>query len=154
VKDKVSKSKLHVFRSLVSLAHADDELNTNEFTYLRELFERYELSIEQHLILKSDFQNPTDLKKNFEQITDSDDHKQFFFLARILCMMDGDFSAKEVQTLEKLQSLYLQGIGYDQKLEETQTCYDLYKNNSENKRSNKYVSADQIWSACTKKKAA
>jgi uncharacterized membrane protein YebE (DUF533 family) len=150
----VSESKFHILRSLVSLAHVDGRLDVSESNYLTELFDRYRMSYEQEAIIAKDFEIQKNLSQVFTKIKGEQDHKTFFYLARILCLMDGEVGRTEVAVLEKLQELYLDKRAFKKKIEETQNYVDHFIAKEKQKPSkNKLVSAFTLWDEDQKKAA-
>jgi len=151
---EITDSQFSMLRSLVALAHCDGALSPNETSYLKELFEKYPMSFEQQNIIAEDFTKEHELNDLFRNITNKADHKKFFYLARVLCLIDGSFDRSEVKAIEKLQALYLDQVDFDNKLAETQTCYDIFtKRKSESRSINELIQALEVWNEYDKKAA-
>ncbi len=98
----LNPSQLHVWRSLVALAHADGHLTNNEWQFLLPSILRLNLLDEQRDQLQNDLKNPQKVADMFQQITKLKDRAQFFVLASQLVYADGDYDEVEQKILEEL----------------------------------------------------
>ncbi len=109
----LTTSQLNMWRSLIALAHSDGELHFNEVGYLSDVFKELNLSETQVDILNRDMDKSPNIEETYSLISLEKDRAKFFYLARILCWLDGDYSKKEVEVIEKLQEVHLTDLESD-----------------------------------------
>ena len=103
-----------MWRTIFSLAHADNIVSEEEARFMTEKLEGLTLSLEQREVLQADMtlaQNPSEM---FEKITDTQDQAEFFTLARNLAMADGEYHASEQGVIAHLQDLQIIKTNIDQ----------------------------------------
>ena len=98
----LNPSQLHVWRSLIALAHADGTLTNNEWQFLLPSILRLNLLDEQRDILQEDLKTPQKVADMFQHVTKLKDRAQFFVLASQLVYADGDYAEAEQKIMEAL----------------------------------------------------
>ncbi len=109
----VSESAFYMWRTLISVAHADDIVTDEEIEFIANVMEDINFSDEQTSILKDDIVNAKDVGKMFEGITDPKDRIRFFDLARDLVWVDGDFASEEQSVMIKLYQQNIENTNID-----------------------------------------
>jgi len=98
----VNESAFYMWRTLVSVAHADNIVTDEEIEFIASVMEDINFSEKQTDILKDDIMNAKDVGDMFKGITDQQDRLRFFDLARDLVWIDGDFASEEQSVMIKL----------------------------------------------------
>lgn len=98
-------SRFYMWRAVVAMAHADGIVTPHEVDFLHQQMKDVPLSSGQLEILGNDLVTQQDIKVLFLQITDPEDKRDFFKLARVLSWADGDFDAQEKHILDYLETL-------------------------------------------------
>ncbi|PCJ99906.1 MAG: hypothetical protein COA45_03595 [Zetaproteobacteria bacterium] len=113
LKREVSDSRFFMWRTLFSVAHADNIVTDEEIEFMAHVLEDIEFSDMQTTILKDDIINPKDVEEMFRGVTDKKDRKEFFEFARDLVWVDGDFGSEEQSVMVKLLQTHLGDINVD-----------------------------------------
>lgn len=103
----ISASRFYMWRAVVAMAHADDIVTPHEVHFLQESMKDVDLNAAQMEILSGDLGVPQDIYMMFSQITEEQDQKNFFKLARIISWSDGDFDAQERHIIEALEKIHM-----------------------------------------------
>ena len=98
----VNESAFYMWRTLVSVAHADNIVTDEEIEFIASVMEDISFSEKQTDILKDDIMNAKDVGDMFKGIKDQQDRLRFFDLARDLVWIDGDFASEEQSVMIKL----------------------------------------------------
>lgn len=101
----LSASRFYMWRAVVAMAHADGIVTPHEVNFLHQQMKDVPMSDGQLQMLAKDLTEPQNIRVLFLQITDKQDKRDFFKLARVLSWADGDFDAQEKHILEYLESL-------------------------------------------------
>ncbi len=110
---EVSDSQFYMWRTLFSIAHADNVVTDEEIEFMAHIMEDIDFSEEQTATLKDDIVNPKDVEKMFQGITTADDRMQFFNFARDLVWIDGDFGSEEQGVMLKLFQTHMDDTNID-----------------------------------------
>ncbi|MGH1375860.1 MAG: DUF533 domain-containing protein [Alphaproteobacteria bacterium] len=109
----VSNSQFYMWRTLFSIAHADNVVTDEEIEFMAHILEDIDFSDEQTKILKDDIITPKDVEGMFQGITESEDRMQFFNFARDLVWVDGDFGSEEQGVMLKLFEAHMEDTNID-----------------------------------------
>ena len=101
----ISASKFYMWRAVVAMAHADGVVTAHELDFLQKALKDILVSNGQMEILKKDIKMPQDIHVMFSQISDAQDRREFFKLARVLSWSDGDFDAQERKIIKSLEEI-------------------------------------------------
>ena len=93
--DGVTNSRFYMWRAVVAMVHADGVVTPHEVTFVNDYIYDIDLSKEQLAVIGQDLQTPQDVYGMFSRITDKQDKKDFFALARALSWCDGDYDGQE-----------------------------------------------------------
>lgn len=113
-KSEVSDSRFYMWRTLFSVAHADNIVTDEEITFMAHILEDVNFSDEQTTLLKDDIINPKNVEDMFRGMTDQNDRKEFFSFARDLVWVDGDFGAQEQVVMINLLQSHFKDIDFDE----------------------------------------
>ena len=111
--DGVNESALHMWRTLVAVAHADNIVTDEEIEFMAQMMEDISFSDEQTAILKNDIVNAKDVSDMFKGITDQQDRIQFFEFARDLVWVDGDYASEEQSVMIQLYQQHIKETDVD-----------------------------------------
>jgi uncharacterized membrane protein YebE (DUF533 family) len=92
-----------MWRAVVAMVHADGVVTPHELSFINDHIREIGLTSEQMEMVATDLQVPQDVRAMFARITDKQDKKEFFALARALSWCDGDFAKQEEQILKCLE---------------------------------------------------
>ena len=106
---ELNESRLNMWRAVIAMVHADGVVTPHEVHFVSEHTNSLNLSPKQREIIATDLKEPQDIKVMFSSISDKQDRKDFFVLARALSWCDGDFDAQEKTILEQLKQADLGG---------------------------------------------
>ena len=113
MKMSVNDSQFYMWRTLFSVAHADDVVTDEEVQFMAYILEDINFSEEQTKILKDDIVTPKNVEAMFAGITDQNDRIRFFEFARDLVWVDGDFGPEEQSVMMKLQKTHMKELDID-----------------------------------------
>lgn len=139
--ESISESRFHMWRCVVGMAHADGIITPHELAFINDYVKDLSFSKEQLDIMGEDLLNPQDVDTLFSSITDPQDKKDFFALARALSWCDGDYDAQEKLIIERLEKS--SAFEENQKvlresrevLNEVELCQDQWKSKTEHSKS-------------------
>ncbi len=114
LKGEVSESRFYMWRTLFSVAHADNVVTDEEIAFMAHILEDINFTDEQTTLLKDDIINPKNVEDMFRGVTDQHDRKEFFGFARDLVWVDGDFGAQEQSVMIKLLQNHFEDIDFDE----------------------------------------
>lgn len=114
LENEVSESRFYMWRTLFSVAHADNIVTDEEIEFMAHILEDINFSDEQTTLLKDDIINPKNVEDMFRGVSDSNDRKEFFGFARDLVWVDGDFGAQEQSVMIKLLQSHFEDIDFDE----------------------------------------
>ncbi len=96
-----------MWRGIVAMAHADGIVTPQEISFIHDYAKEIPFNEEELEIFMQDFQTPQDAYEMFARMTDPQDRKDFFILARALSWCDGDYAAQEKHIIHCLEKLDL-----------------------------------------------
>lgn len=99
----VSASRFYMLRAVVAMAHADGVVTAHELSFINEHIKHINLSKSQIEMIGVDLKNPQDVYQMFSHITNAEDRRDFFALARALSWCDGDYDAQEKHIITQLE---------------------------------------------------
>lgn len=102
----LSESKFAMWRGVIFMIHADNVVTPQEISFINDCLKDTELSPLQLFIIAEDLKNPKNPQEIFDQITNPEDKKNFFKLARAVSWCDGDFAKQERHIIDVLESQY------------------------------------------------
>jgi hypothetical protein len=108
----LSESKFYMWRTIVSMSHADGAFHYTEHDFLMNLFKNLDLSDEQMESIKDDVENPKEPKRMFAMVSEPSDRAQLFYYARMLMWADGKFCNTEEELYNKLKVLALDKVDF------------------------------------------
>ncbi len=100
----LSQSQIEMWKTVVSLVHADGKVHEAEDQFLKERFAKLPLTDEQRQELFQYIEYPEEPREVFQRISEPRDRAQLIYFARLLFYSDGDYSAQEKHILELLNS--------------------------------------------------
>tara|TARA_R110001592_G_scaffold79054_5_gene236794 strand:- start:10992 stop:11471 length:480 start_codon:yes stop_codon:yes gene_type:complete len=110
----VNESAFYMWRTLISVAHADNIVTDEEIEFIAQMMENIDFSDEQTAILKDDILNAKDVSEMFTGVTSQKDRIQFFEFARDLVWVDGDFASEEQSVMIQLYQQHMQETDVDE----------------------------------------
>lgn len=131
----VSASKLYMWRGVVAMAHADGVITPHELSFISEYMREMNLSKAQIELIGNDLQKTQDIYEMFSNITEPEDRKEFFALARAISWCDGDFDKQEQRIISNLQTIQMneENIGLLSQSRETVSELELMGNQWDSK---------------------
>lgn len=123
----LNESQFFMWRAVVAMAHADGVVTPHELSFINDYLKDMHLSKTQMTIIGLDLKNNQDVYEMFSGITDRQDQKDFFALARALSWCDGDFDAQEKHIIQTLEALHMNEEVRDV-LEESRDEVELSRN--------------------------
>lgn len=117
--NEITTSQFHIWRTLFSVAHADNVFKDEEVQFMTNLMRDINFSDEQTAILKDDISNPKDAETMFHGITDQQDRIQFFDFARDLVWIDGEYDQDEKNMMLKLHKIHVKSVDMDTLVEKS-----------------------------------
>lgn len=125
----VTDSSLHIWRTLIALAHVDGRFSPDEWKFLMPQILDLDLDDAQREVLYDDMHFCRDVRAMFLKITDKDDRNLFFKLANKLVYIDGDFDETERRIMEELQkstddAAMKTDIDFDQLTQEVRLAFE------------------------------
>ncbi len=129
----ISESRFNMWRCVVGMAHADGVITPHELAFINNYIKDLSLSKAQLDIVGDDLREAQDIHDIFSKVTDHQDKKDFFVLARALSWCDGDYAAQEKSIIEQLEKLNLfeenQKMLMDSRntVDEIKLCKDQWK---------------------------
>ena len=112
-KHGVTDSQFNMWRAVFALAHADDEVSTEEQAFMYKVLAEEDFSPAQRLRLENDMEFPQNTAEMFQSITSQDDRNRFFYLARLMCWSDGNFDEQEQKIMVRLKQIHHAEIDFD-----------------------------------------
>jgi hypothetical protein len=100
-----SDSHFYMWRAVFAMAYADGSLALEEQGLLYDYLDTVPFSDEQLEILREDVATPQDVDEMFLRVTEPEDRRIFFEMARTLVWCDGDYDAQEKVIIERLKRL-------------------------------------------------
>lgn len=109
---EISQSRFVMWRAVVAMVHADGVVTPHELAFVNDYISDLNLSPEQLAVIGQDLQSPQDTYGLYAQITDMQDKKDFFALARALSWCDGDYDGQEKLIIERLEKNHMDEENY------------------------------------------
>ena len=103
--EDLSESRLHMWRGVVAMAHADGVVTPHELSFINEYMKKLDIPQAQLDVIGQDILHEQDIDEVFSKITERQDKIDFFALARALSWCDGDFDAQEKRIIDRLESV-------------------------------------------------
>lgn len=103
----VNESRFNMWRAVVAMVHADGVVTPHELTFVNNHIRDINLSEGQWGVLGADLQTPQDTYAMFAQISEQQDKRDFFALARALSWCDGDFDDQEKLIIKHLEKSHM-----------------------------------------------
>jgi uncharacterized membrane protein YebE (DUF533 family) len=104
---KVDDSRFTMWRAVITIIHADGVVTPHELSFLNDYLKEMNLTDEQRRIVAEDLKAPQDTVKMFKEITNVQDKRDFFMLARAVSWCDGDLDRQEDLIIRKLEKHHL-----------------------------------------------
>ncbi len=126
----ISESRFYMWRGVVVMIHADNLVAPQELSFINDYIKDMNLSPEQLETIFDDLKNPQNPHEIFSQITDEQDKKDFFALARAVAWCDGNFVKQEERIIEmfKEQSFIGENLSYLEESREMMNEVELNRN--------------------------
>lgn len=105
-----SESKLALWRSAISIAHADGKITNSERALIHDFLQSHDFSPEQVAILDKDLAGGVRIEDVFSLITDHRDRAHLINFARVLVNVDGDFDDAERKIMEHITAAHAEAI--------------------------------------------
>jgi len=99
----INESRFYMWRAVVAMIHADGVVTPHELSFIKDYMSDLNLTPNQTLLLEMDIAKPQLVHDMFSEISELQDRKDFFALARALAWCDGDFDAQEEHILNHLE---------------------------------------------------
>lgn len=106
----VSHNRFIMWRCVITMAHADGFVSSEEDDYLRKVFSRMGFSDEQRDVLEEDLRTPQDTLALLKQINDPACRSDVIYFARLLAFKDGNLHPSEDELLKKIHMAVTDGI--------------------------------------------
>ena len=103
----ITESRLYMWRAVVAMVHADGVVTPHEVSFINDYIHDMQLSHVQLEMIGQDLQTPQDVYEMFANVSELQDRKDFFALARALSWCDGDFDAQEKTIINRLEEKHL-----------------------------------------------
>lgn len=103
----ITQSRFYMWRAVVAMVHADGVVTPHELAFVNDYLADIDLSAKQIEMIGHDFHTPQDVYDMFARITDRQDQRDFFALARALSWCDGDYDGQEKIIIEHLEKLHM-----------------------------------------------
>lgn len=124
----LSESKFNMWRTVVSMSHADEVLHASEEDFLAKFFDSLnDISNDQIEVLKKDLETAQSPKDMYEKISEPKDRAELFYYARMLMWADGDFCSNEEDVFNKLKEITLSKIDFDKVMTEVRQIAKDYE---------------------------
>ncbi|HPF77947.1 MAG TPA: hypothetical protein PLF01_01525 [Alphaproteobacteria bacterium] len=107
MREGITESRFYMWRAVVAMVHADGVVTPHELAFVNDYLADIDLSAEQIEMVGHDLQTPQDVYEMFARITDRQDKKDFFALARALSWCDGDYDGQEKIIIEHLEKVHM-----------------------------------------------
>ena len=105
--ESITDSQFYMWRAVVAMAHADGVVTPHELSFINDYLLDLNLSKGQLQIIGEDLREDKDVYDMFSHISDRQDQKDFFALARALSWCDGDLDAQEAQIIKRLEAIHM-----------------------------------------------
>lgn len=99
----LNKSRFNMWRAVVAMVHADGVVTPHELSFIQDHIAHLNLSEGQLRTIGEDLKNAQDVYERFRLISDLEDQRDFFALARALSWCDGDFANQERMIIKHLE---------------------------------------------------
>lgn len=106
-REDLTESRFYMWRAVVAMVHADGVVTPHEVTFVNDYINDINLNRKQLQIIGEDLQTPQDVYDMYAHITDLQDKKDFFALARALSWCDGDYDGQEKKIIECLEEVHM-----------------------------------------------
>ncbi len=110
----VNESEFYMWRTLFSVAHADNVVTEEEISFMAEILDDVQFTDEQTEILKDDIVNAKNVTDMFSGVTNQNDRVKFFEFARDLVWVDGDFDSLEQSVMIGLYKQHMSDTTVDE----------------------------------------
>lgn len=136
----VSESRFYMWRAVVAMVHADGVVTPHEVAFVNDYINDINLSPEQMKMIGGDLQTPQDVYEMYAHITERQDKKDFFALARALSWCDGDYDGQEKHIIEVLEESHMNDENRNlleesrEILNEVELCQNQWKFKTERSR--------------------
>lgn len=103
----LNDSRFYMWRAVVAMAHADGVVTPHEMAFINDYIKDMSLSAQQLEIIGQDLHTPQDTYEMFAHISDLQDKRDFFALARALSWCDGDYDEQEKHIIDCLEESHI-----------------------------------------------
>ena len=103
----INESRFYMWRAVVAMVHADGVVTPHEVSFINDYISDMDLSKGQLELIGQDLHTPQDAYEMFAYISEAQDRKDFFALARALSWCDGDYDAQEKAIINQLEENHL-----------------------------------------------
>lgn len=103
----ITESRFYMWRAVVAMVHADGVVTPHELAFVNDYLKDIHLSKEQLDVIGADLRTPQDVYDMFARISDRQDRKDFFALARAVSWCDGDYDGQEKLIIERLEEVHM-----------------------------------------------
>ena len=100
----LTDSQVTMWETVVALIHADGKVHKEEDLFLKDRFEKLDITPEQKQTLQRHIETPGNPRELFKKITAPRDRAQLIYFARLLFFSDGEFCDQEKLVLDHLES--------------------------------------------------
>lgn len=122
----LSESRFNMWRAVTAMIHADGVVRPHEINFILENTRQLPLSTEQFETLTEDLRTAGDVVEMFGRITQPQDKRDFFHLARAIAWSDGEFDEREQELLTRIRALAVLPQDVDLAKEAVDHFRDLY----------------------------
>ena len=109
---EVTPSKFAMWRTAISLAHADGHVSNSEVSLIHDWWTRFDFTPEQTAQLDKDFRGGVDFEEVWPAITDKLDRAHLIYFSLILFHIDDNYSVLEQKLFEAMNDRHMQTIDY------------------------------------------
>lgn len=112
----VDNPEFYFWRIMISLAHADGIVTSEEAVFLNDHISKAGFSAEEIAVLRSEMDEPEKARSLFECVTDEEDKARLYKMAVDLFKADGNYGSQEKRMLESIEGEYdvLQSGDFDE----------------------------------------
>tara|TARA_R110002095_G_scaffold76460_1_gene65367 strand:+ start:986 stop:1468 length:483 start_codon:yes stop_codon:yes gene_type:complete len=105
------KDVFKLWRAVFALVHVDGNFSQEEQHYIKTIIDAFSFTTKQKEVIRQDLENKVDAIKLFQEITQVDNQRQFFVMARTIAWCDGYLHEDEQGIIQKI----VNSLGQDAK---------------------------------------
>lgn len=107
INQSISDSQFYMWRAVIAMVHADGVVTPHETAFIQDAIKDLGLSEGQLGVMSNDLKTPQDSYEMFSRISDVQDKKKYFSLARAIGWSDGDLDKQERLIIKNLEKIHM-----------------------------------------------